>query len=609
MLKYTFNQFAAVRNHIDISFSPDGKWVAYSSNTSGQYNVWRQPVELSPAGLPGMPTQLTALVDETARRAIWSPDGNRILSIADFHGNENFQLYEIPPESGWLYPITNDPKVRHEIGDRPFSPDGRYLAYGTNKRKSSFFDVVVRDLETKKTRILLMDDANYLPRSWSPDGRYVLALKFNNNMDQDLYLCDVETGKSRHLTPHDGEIKFFPGPWSPDGKGFYLISDQLREFLGMAYFNLQTNSMHWIETPDWDIQDVDISRNGRYLAWVVNDDGYSLLYVRNQTTNEVHHYSNLPRGVYNGLCFSPGNNLLGLYISRPVHPADLYILNIGTGEFWKLTQSFMGGIPATEMVEPELIRYPTHDGRQIPAFLYKPIIQVPGNRVPVVLVIHGGPQAQEIPAYNYNGFYQYLLHLGIGILAPNFRGSTGYGKTYQKLIQRDWGGAELEDLEHAAIYLRGLNWIDPQRLGVFGGSFGGFATLSCVTRLSEYWAAAVDLVGPSNLITFMKAVPPFWRRFMKQWVGDPVEDAEMLRKRSPITYIENLRAPLLVIQGANDPRVAKNESDQMVARLRKLRREVEYMVFEDEGHTFTKTANWLKALKASADWFEKHLLC
>ncbi len=259
------------------------------------------------------------------------------------------------------------------------------------------------------------------------------------------------------------------------------------------------------------------------------------------------------------------------------------------------------------MVEPELVRYPTFDGRQIPAFLYQPKDVAPGELVPVVLSIHGGPESQERPGYAYNGFYQYLLNRKIGVLATNIRGSTGYGKSYQRLIHRDWGGAELKDLEHAAMYLQSLSWVDPKRMGVFGGSFGGFATLSCVTRLPQYWAAAVDIVGPSNLITFVKAVPPFWKRFMKEWVGDPEEDADFLSERSPITYVDNVQASLLVIQGANDPRVVKAESDQMVELLRELGRTVEYMVFEDEGHGFTKTANRLKAFRASAEWFERHL--
>lgn len=607
MSRYEFEQYAAVRNYSDLAFSPDGKWVAYVTNASGQQNVWRQPTTITPGGHPSMPIQLTALVEEAARRAVWSPDSKRILTIADRHGTENFQIYEIPPEQGWLYPITNKPEVRHEIGERPFSPDGRYIAYGSNERKTTDFDIVVRDLVTGETRTLLAGDANYFPADWSPGGRYVLAIKFNLNIDQDIFLCDIETGENRHLTPHEGEVKFLPGRWHPDGRGFYLLSDQNREFVGLAFFDLPDRSMQWLENPEWDIQEGDVSPDGRYLAWLVNEDGYSRLYVRDRSTDEVREYPDLPEGVYSNLRFSPADSSLGFYISRPARPADLYILDVDIGEFWRLTQSFLGGVPEEEMVEPELIRYRTFDGRRIPAFLYKPKDLAPGESVPVVLSIHGGPEAQEMPRYTYNGLYQYLLNRRIGVLAPNIRGSTGYGKSYQGLIYRDWGGAELKDLEHAALYLRGLEWVDSDRLGVFGGSFGGFATLSCVTRLPDYWAAAVDIVGPSNLITFAKSVPPFWRRFRKQWIGDPEEDADLLRERSPIQYVDNVRAPLLVIQGANDPRVVKAESDQMVERLQALGQTVEYMVFEDEGHGFTKTSNLLKVLRASAEWFEKHL--
>ena len=228
--------------------------------------------------------------------------------------------------------------------------------------------------------------------------------------------------------------------------------------------------------------------------------------------------------------------------------------------------------------------------------------------MPAVLSIHGGPEAQEKSNYNYWGFYQYLLSRGIGVIATNVRGSTGYGISYQRLIHRDWGGGELKDFEYAARYLQSLDWVDSGRLGVFGGSFGGFATLSCVSRLPQYWSVAVDIFGPSNLITFSRAVPEFWKRIMKRWVGDPDEDADMLRERSPITYVDDIRAPLLVIQGANDPRVVKPESDQIVEKLRENGQTVEYMVFEDEGHGFTKTANWHKALGASARWLETYLI-
>ena len=608
MSKYLFEQFTAVRNYSDLTFSPDGKWVAYTTNISGQYNVWRQPVQVCPEGLPQMPVQLTALVENAARRAVWSPDGESILTIADFQGNENYQLYRIPTHQGWLYPITDQPEVRHEIGPKPFSPDGKFIVYASNERDRADFDVIVHDLISGETKNLLAGDAYYNPHSWSPDGRFVLTVKFNDNTDQDLYLSDIQTGYSKCLTSHTGSVKFLPGAWAPDSSGFYLVSDLDREFMGLAFLELETGSIKWLQTPEWDVQTGDVSSDGRYLAWTVNEDGYSRLSLRDLGNNKAVQFKELPEGIIGGLRFNPCAPLIGFYLYKPSRPGNLYLLDINSGKFEIITQSFLGGIPEDQMVEPDLIRYTTFDGREIPAYLYKPKSASGSSPLPVILSIHGGPEAQELPHYAYNGFYQYLCHIGIGVLAPNIRGSSGYGKSYQKLIHRDWGGNELKDLEHAALYLKGLDWVNSQKLGVFGGSFGGFATLSCVSRLPDYWAAAVDIVGPSNLITFTKSVPTLWKRFLKKWIGDPEEDEQMLKERSPITYVNNIKAPLLIIQGANDPRVVKAESDQMVTQLKQLGREVEYMVFEDEGHGFTKTGNVLKYLRTSADWFKKHLL-
>jgi dipeptidyl aminopeptidase/acylaminoacyl peptidase len=254
-----------------------------------------------------------------------------------------------------------------------------------------------------------------------------------------------------------------------------------------------------------------------------------------------------------------------------------------------------------------LVRFPTFDGRQIPAFYYRPKHRLEG-KMPAVLSIHGGPESQERPGWLYAGLYAWLNARGIAVLAPNIRGSTGYGKSYQKLIHHDWGGDELKDLKAAADWLCVRPEIDASRLGVFGASFGGFATLSCVARLPEYWKVGVDLVGPSNLLTFVKTVPPFWTRFVVEWVGDPETEAEFLRERSPITYIDNIRAELLIVQGANDPRVNRAESDQIVARLRANGRKVEYVVFEDEGHGYTRRANQLKSFGQCARFLADHLL-
>ena len=259
---------------------------------------------------------------------------------------------------------------------------------------------------------------------------------------------------------------------------------------------------------------------------------------------------------------------------------------------------------ATATAEPALVRFPTHDGRQVPAWLYRPDGDGPHG---VVLSVHGGPEAQERASYNYSGLYQYLVSCGIGVLAPNVRGSTGYGREYQRLILRDWGGGELRDLEAAARFLRSLDWVDPARIGVFGGSFGGFATLSCLSRLPEYWACGVSVVGPSNLVTLAKSVPPTWRPRMAAWVGDPDTEAEFLLSRSPITYADAIRAPLFVIQGANDPRVVKAESDQIVDALRARGVEVRYDVYDDEGHGFRKREHELKAFEDTSEFLMRYI--
>ena len=333
--------------------------------------------------------------------------------------------------------------------------------------------------------------------------------------------------------------------------------------------------------------------------------GYSRLHVRDQSSGQLVDLPTIPAGAIDVLRVSPDGRMLGFLLNQPQHPAEVFILDLAALELTQLTSSAVGGVEPADLIQPQLVRFPTHDDRQIPAFLYRPRGNGP---FPVVLSIHGGPEAQELPAYAYSGLYQYWVSRGIGVLAPNVRGSTGYGKSYQRLIHRDWGGDELKDFDAAARYLRSLDWVDSARLGVFGGSFGGFATLSCISRLPDYWAAAVDIVGPSNLVTFAKAVPPTWQRMMAKWVGDPETEADFLLSRSPITYIDQIRTPLFVIQGANDPRVVQGESDQIVDLLRQRGIDVRYDVYPDEGHGFTKRANELKALEDTATFMEQHLV-
>lgn len=602
---YTFEQFTAIRRYGlgSMSFSPDGSQIAYIVNTSGQFNLWRQ----SSAG--GFPRQLTVFADRAVRQVAWAPDGERIVFTADHHGDEFTQVFVIPASGGQPEQLTDAPLTQHFIDGGPWSPNGRWLAfYGNDRDDHTNMDVLARDMKTGDVRRILAGKALYAFGGWSPDGKKMLAVDVKSNTNQDLYLVDPRDGAHRLLTEHDGHVKYQPGPWAADGSGFYFLTDEGREFTGLAFYDVRAYKWDWVETPDWDVENLAGSDDGRHLAWVVNEDGYSRLYVRNTRTGKRLTLPELPAGVQMNLVFSPDGDKLAVLWMTPTHCAEIYVLDLRKRSVTQITHSMLGGLDERDLSTPRLVRYPTWDEREIPAWLYKPRGASARNKVGVILSIHGGPEAQERPLYIYSGMYQYWTSRGLGVLAPNIRGSTGYGKTYQKLIHRDWGGGELKDIEAAVQYLRTLDWVDPARIGVFGGSFGGFATLSAVSRLPDYWAVAVDIVGPSNLLTFVKAVPPHWRRFMDEWVGNPETDRDLLIERSPITYVDQIKTPLFIIQGAKDPRVVKAESDQIVEKLRARGVDVRYDVYEDEGHGFTKRENELKAWRDAAAFLEKYLL-
>lgn len=595
--KPSFEQFAAARRYQPtLSFSPDGADIVYSTNISGQFNAWRQPTA------DGYARQLTAYADNAVREVSWSPDGETILFSADHQGDEQHQLHLVGADGGWPERLPGEPDVQHYIGT--WSPDGRSFAYAANDREPTEQDIIIRDVQTGDVRRVLAGDSVNFAAYWSPDGNFLTAIRANNNTDMDIFLIDLSTGESRSLLPHEGQIKQMAGPWAADGSGFYLLTDRDREFTGLAFYPITTGEIRWVETPDWDIEGLELSKDGRVLAWVINEGGYSRLHARDLTTGEEIAIPPIPDGVTGTMALSPDGTKIALLHTRPIRPAEVYVVDLVAGRVNRITDGFLGGIDEAEMIEPELISFPSFDGLQIPALLFRPKGDGP---FPVVYSIHGGPEAQERPTYAYNGLYQYWLSRGIGVLATNIRGSSGYGKSYQKLIYRDFGGNDLKDFETAARFLQSLPWVDPARIGVYGGSYGGFAVLSCVSRLPEYWAAAVDIVGPSNLVTFAKAVPPTWRRFMSEWVGDPYTEEAFLMARSPITYVDQIKAPLFVIQGANDPRVVKPESDQIVERLRGRGVDVKYDVYDDEGHGFTKRTNELKAMKDTAEFMERYL--
>jgi dipeptidyl aminopeptidase/acylaminoacyl peptidase len=582
-----------------IAISPDGSSVAYSENLTGQYNL--VVTQLA----DGTSRRLTDYADATVRDIRWSADGAQLIFAADTNGDESHQVRRISAAGGEVESLTDSPGVQFYLG--AVSPDGSWISYAGNDREPTDQDVLIRNLATGEMRRVYTDGGMTFAGDWSPDGQRLLAVRAEGNTEQTIFVLDADGIEAEQVLPEKGSPLPFasPGPWLPDGTGFLALTDSGRDFVGLARVDVSTRDLQWMATPEWDIESVHVAEHGDVICWVVNVNGISELHAAHWTADGLGDEIALPampRGMISALSLDAAGTRIAALISTGARPQNAVVIDLEAATTTWLTDT--GAAVTSATIEPELVTFPAYDGRDIPAWLYKPAGEGP---FPTVLSIHGGPEAQERPTYNYGGLYQYLLANGVAVLAPNVRGSNGFGRTYQRLILRDWGGDDLRDFEAAAQFIQASPWADGTRIGVFGGSYGGFATLSCLSRLPQYFACGVDIVGPSNLVTLAKSVPPTWRATMVDWVGDPDTEAEFLLSRSPITYADRIVAPLFVIQGANDPRVNKAESDGIVAALRDRGVEVRYDVYDDEGHGFTRKENEARAMGDSADFLLSHL--
>ena len=625
--QFPFERFASSNRYTDFDFlKKDNDWIIYISDNNGQFNLWRYNSSLTYEGQRS-PYPLTNFIDHSIRHFFSSPADNSLIFFADHQGDENFQIYKIDDIfNSWYEPITSDPTISHEWGSECFSHDGKYITYGSNRKNPSDMLIYIRNMNREKDFCITDKEGWYIPGYWSPNNKKLNCSQLITLTDYAIWILDVENRSMEKINlEYEQKSKFIVGPWSVNQNGFYLLSDLNREFMGLAFYNIDTSKLEWILTSPYDIELIDISLDGKLLLWTENVDGYSKLYKKDMVNQEIMEITptikknnkSMPlNGVIEDLKLSTNGKRIGIMMDMPTSPTNIYLIDLEKNEednnCTRVTTSLYGNLSDDILVKPQLIRYKSFDELEVSAFLYVPnntnfkkINEKDKVKYGAILSIHGGPTAQERPYYDYSGLYQYLSNNGLTVIAPNFRGSTGYGKSFEKKIYHDWGGNELKDLEYAIKWLTSQDWIDPKRIGLFGASYGGFAALSCITRLPQYgFRAAVDIVGPSNLVTFVNTVPEHWKSLTNELVGDPVKEEIFLRERSPITFVDDINplTSLLVIQGANDPRVVKSESDQIVERIREKGMDVEYMIFEDEGHGFTKYNNQIKALKKSAEF-------
>lgn len=592
----SLRQYLSIRAASSPSLSPDGTQVAFLMRVTGSSQVWRV------ASGSGWPDQLTFFGGNIGSVA-WSPAGDWILVSADHDGDEQYQLYLVKPDGTETVALTSEPKVRHLFGG--WSRDGRQIFYASNKRNPRYTDCYTMDVATRRERLALQKDASLFASALSRDGRTLIATEAASNFDSTLYAVDTQTGESRELTPHSGDARFSAIDYSADGKTLYITSDEGREFVNLAALDMATGRRRFLHDENVDVDNALLSPDARSIAYIVNRDGYQDLRFWDVAGNRAAKAPKLPEGTIGIGGYSRDGKRLALTIGTPTLNGDVFVLDTGSPKLVRSTFSSLAGVDPRTFVQPRLVHYKTFDNREIPAFLYEPRSTGIGAPIPVILSVHGGPESQERPLFN--PLYQYFVSRGYAILAPNIRGSAGYGKTYLSLDNGPKRWDALKDLNAALDWVATQPGLDSKRVAIFGGSYGGFAVLAMLSHYPDRFAAGIDLFGVTDFKTFLKNTSAYRRANRAAEYGDPEKDSAYMDAISPALHAGKIRAPLFVLQGSNDPRVPESESAQIVAKVKAAGGTVEYLLFPDEGHGFTKLPNRIKAYESVVAFLDKYM--
>lgn len=614
---YGIDRYLNIRSAASPTLSPKGDRLAFLTRITGTNQVW-----MMDANGGGWPEQMTFYTDNVDF-VRWSPDGNGLVFAKARGGDENAQFYWLSSDGSQIKALTDAPKVRHNFGG--WSHDGTRISYSSNKRNKDFFDVYVMDVATGREELVYQQDGSNDVAAWSFDDRQLVVSHSGEqlSLDNDLLLVDLITKVVTPLTPHQGAAQFGDVHFTRDGRALIYGTNDRREFYSLARLDLATKRTEIVDDTQWDLSDTEMSDDGRMFAYTINRDGFSELFVREVSADGSFKAKGqavaLPgKGIIGGLEFSKDNRRLAFVFNGARYNADVWFYDLAGHKLTQATHSTRAGIPQASFIEPELIRYKTFDGRDVPAWYYKPqgSMGAKGEFVsgkntqslgglPVIVSVHGGPEGQEQP--NFNAIYQYFLARGYAILATNVRGSTGYGKTYTHLDDVRKREDSVKDLAASVEWLKTEGGADSARIAVMGGSYGGYMTLAAITLYPELWAAAVDTVGIANFESFMTNTSGYRRKLREVEYGSLANDRQFLRDISPLNRVERIRTPLMVIAGKNDPRVPYTEAEQIVGALKTRNSPVEYKLFDDEGHGVSKLSNRLIVYPLVADFLDRYM--
>jgi dipeptidyl aminopeptidase/acylaminoacyl peptidase len=596
-LYYTRSVFGA-------AWSPDGQQVVFTSDISGRSNLWK----VSASG--GWPIQL-AQSDDRQYNAAWSPDGKWIVYQQDRAGNELWDLYAVPSDGGEVINLTNTPAIREQ--DPHWSHDGSTIALAYKPKDGSQYDIALLNWSTRKVQKLTNEQQpgySWNVVAWSSDDKTIYANRVNPPFtDADVYRIDVATGKMENLTSHQGTIRYLASSLSPDGRTVLLSSDAKGGYMNIAMLEVATKKVTWVTDLKWETYAGNFSPDGKSYTYTVNEDGLTDAYLVDRSTNQAKKVD-LPHGLNyfsgNPNEFAPQSDRVIVSHEASNQPGDLWVYNLNSRHADQLTFSVIASLRATPLPPSQIVHYKSFDGKIISALLWVPFNLKRDGSNPALVLPHGGPTGQMVDYWNTD--VAALTSRGYICIAPNPRGSTGYGLDFQKANFQDLGGGDLKDEIAGVEFLKATGYVDPKKIGITGGSYGGFMTLIAIGKAPDIWAAAVEEYGIINWSTMLKSSDPSLNEYLKALLGNPDENRQIYEADSPITYIRSEKAPLLVLQGDNDPRVPKEEAQQVVDILKKEGRVVDVHYYPNEGHGFAKRENQIDSIRRTITWFDQYLM-
>ncbi len=585
------------------AWSPDDRQIAFSTNLTGRMNIWKV------ASSGGWPIQLTQS-DDRQFKPTWSPDGKWIVYMQDFGGGELWDLYAIPSGGGDAINLTNTPDIS-EVDPR-WSPDGKRILFAMRPKDSSNYDIALLDWKSRRVRKLTHEHTNnreWGEAIWSPDGTTIYANRTNaGHTDSDVYSIDVAGAELENLTPHAGEINYSVSAVSPDGRTLLLTSNEKGGYDNVALLDLSTKKLQWATNLQWEAEGGSFAPDGKTFTYMVNADGRTDIYIATRANLRAERLS-VPAGINFASAapqaFSSSGDRLLVSHQSSTQPEDYWIYDLRGQQIRQLTFSALGGLDPARLPSSQLVHYRTFDGKTISAFLWLPFNLKRDLANPGVVIPHGGPTGQITDSFSKTALA--LASRGYVCIAPNVRGSTGYGMEFQKANYKDLGGGDLQDEVYAAKFLAATGFVDPQKIGITGGSYGGYMAMMAIGKTPDVWAAAVELYGITDWLTEQQHEEPTLQQYDQSLLGDPVKDREVYENASPIKYFKNAKAPLLVLQGANDIRDPSEEAEQAVTILKKEGKVVDAHYYPGEGHGFAKRENQIDALKRTVEWFDRYL--